>query len=370
MSQKNKDYYKILGITDKEKNLPWEEFENIEKEKYKTLAKKYHPDKQHGKSEEEKKKAEEMFKDISEAHEILSKKDKKAEYDHSKSSSFSWFGGGNSPFEGFNPFRNFDPFEVFSANGFQNRNSGIPKGNSIRIEIPLTIEEIFTGVTKKIKFKRQEPCHECGGSGLSENGKIEMCPTCGGTGQEYRANGNIQMLTTCRRCHGTGKIMVNPCKNCQGSGLELKEHEVSIDIPKGVISGAELILQGEGSLTASKDGIPGDLHVLISEKEHERFIRRNNDLLFKLEIPVLDAITGAKINVSTIDGKTLSTTISQGTEEGSTLKFANKGLPIYGQEGRFGHMIGVVSLKLPKNLNKEERELIEQLKEKEHFKSL
>lgn len=369
MSKTSKDFYKILGISEDEKKLPWDEFCKVVKSKYKKLALTYHPDRQHDKSEEDKKKAEEMFKDVSEAYTILSDKDKKAEYDNPIGGDFGGFGG--SPFGGFNPFGGFDPFEFFGANrgGGRTRAQQVQKGNSIRIEIPLTLEEIFNGVNKKVKYKRQEPCEKCNGSGIAPNGRIDTCPTCGGTGQEFRAQGNIQMMSTCRRCHGSGKIIINPCTHCQGSGLEIKEHEVSIDIPKGVMEGMELIVQGEGGLTATKDGIPGDLHVLIAEKQHDKFVRRNNDLLFELEVPILDALTGTKQNVETIDGKILSTTIQQGTEDGVNIKFANKGLPIYGKEGRFGHMIGIVKLKIPKKLNNDEKELIEQLKDMEHFKT-
>lgn len=365
----NKDYYKILGITDAEKKLSWEEFSKVVKSKYKKLALAYHPDKQHNKTEEEKKKAEEMFKDVSEAYTILSDKDKKAEYDNPMND-FSSFGGNPFGGHGFNPFGGFDPFEFFggSRQSSRQKEQYVQKGNSMRIEIGLTLEEIFNGTTKQIKYKRQEPCNHCNGSGLGENGKIEMCPTCGGTGQEFSVHGNVQMMTTCRRCKGKGKIIVNPCNHCNGSGLELADHEVSINIPKGVVDGMELIIQGEGGLTPTKDGIPGDLHVLIAEKQHDVFVRRGNDLLFELNIPILDALTGTKQNINTIDGKTLSTTITQGTEDGTNIKFANKGMPIYGKDGRFGHMIGIVKLKMPNKLNDTEKALIEQLKEQEHFK--
>ena len=359
----NKDYYKILGITEEEKQLSWDEFVKVVKSKYKKLALIHHPDRQHDKTEEEKKKAEEIFKDISEAYTILSDKEKKTEYDNP----INGFGGFN-PFGG-NPF-GFDPFEFFGGgrSHARHREQYVERGNSIRIEIPLTLEEIFEGVNKKVKYKRQEPCHECNGSGLGKDGHVDTCPTCGGTGQEFSVHGNVQMMTTCRRCGGSGKIIVNPCSTCQGSGLELKDHEVSIDIPKGVVGGMEMVVEGEGGLTKTKDGIPGNLHVLISEKEHDKFVRRGNDLLFELNIPILDALSGSKQNVETIDGKTLSTTIAQGTEDGVNIKFANKGMPIYGKDGRFGHMIGIVKLRMPKTLNNEEKELIERLKEQEHFK--
>lgn len=365
----DKNYYNILGITDDEKKLSWDEFSKVVKSKYKKLALKYHPDKQHNKTEEEKRQAEEMFKDVSEAYSILSDKAKKEEYDNPMSG-FSGFGSNPFGRSGFDPFGGFDPFEFFSG-GRQSsraRERYVQKGTSMRIEIGLTLEEIFSGTTKQIKYKRQEPCTHCNGSGLGENGKIEMCPTCGGTGQEFSVHGNVQMMTTCRRCKGQGKIVVNPCDHCKGSGLELVDHEVSIDIPKGVADGMELIIQGEGGLTVNKDGIPGDLHVLISEKEHSMFVRRGNDLLFELNIPILDALSGTKQNVNTIDGKTLSTTIPQGTEDGTNIKFANKGMPIYGKNDRFGHMIGIVKLIMPKKLNDTEKALIEQLKEQEHFK--
>ena len=281
------------------------------------------------------------------------------------------FGGGNPFGGGFNPFgEDFDPFSFFGGgrrNG-RTRQKTVQKGNSIRVQIPFTLEELYNGVHKTIKYKRQEPCHACHGKGYGADGKLEMCPTCGGTGMKLTINGSMQMMTTCPHCGGSGKILKNPCRCCGGSGLEQKDHEVEVDIPKGVMEGMELTIQGEGGLTPNADGIPGDLIVRVVEQEHDAFVRRGNDLLFEINVPVVDAILGTKMNVSTIDGKTLSTNIASGIEDGTNIKFANKGMPIYGKNGRFGHMIGIVKLVMPKKLNEEEKQLLNQLKEQEHFK--
>lgn len=278
MAENRKDYYKILGITEEEKKLPWDEFLKAEKQHYKKLALQFHPDKWTNKSEKEQKEAEEKFKEIVEAHEVLSNKEKKDAYDNPAMGGFEGFDPSN--FGGFNPFGGFDPFSFFNKSRSRTKNERqVQKGGNVRISISVTLEEVFNGANKTFKYKRQEPCSHCHGSGVGANGRIETCPICGGTGTEFKVNGAVQMMSTCRHCGGTGKVIKNPCTHCQGSGLEPKSHEVSIDIPKGIINDSDIIVCGEGNLPPTKDGIPGDLIVHVNVAEHEKFVRRNNDLL-------------------------------------------------------------------------------------------
>lgn len=354
-----KDYYKILGITDEEKKLQGADFEKVVKKKYRDLCKQWHPDKWGNKGEEERKKAEEKFKEIAEANSILSDSKKRQEYDNPMSG-FSGFGG----------FGGFDPFDMMSEFGFGGRKKQrVVKGQTMRIVVSVSLEELFEGVTKTIKYKRQGTCKNCGGSGKGPNTRIETCPHCGGTGQMFSQNGFVQTITTCPHCGGQGTKMVNPCPHCQGNGLAVEEVQLDIKIPKGAQDGFQMVAQGQGGAPMNGNGVFGDLVILIKELEHKKFERNGNDLYFDLEIPVIDAILGCNKEVTTIDGKRLTTKISSLIEDGTQIRFGGKGMPIYERNNQFGSMIGIVRLVMPKSLNDEERELLQTLKTKEHFKN-
>lgn len=355
-----KDYYQILGVTEEEKKLQGADFEKAIKNKYKKLCLQLHPDKQQGKTDKEKKDAEEKFKEVGEAYEVLSDPKKRQEYDNPMSG-FGGFGG----------FGGFDPFDIMNDFGFGggSQRQRVVKGQTMRIVVNATLEELFNGVTKKIKYKRQGTCKTCGGSGKSSNTRIETCPHCGGTGQIFRQNGFVQTITTCPHCGGQGSKMINPCPHCGGNGLAQEEVEIEINIPKGAPDGFQMVAQGHGGAPANGNGVFGDLIVLIKETEHSKFERNGNDLYFELEIPIIDAILGCNKEVTTIDGKRLTTKISSLIEDGTQIRFGGKGMPIYERHNQFGSMIGVVRLVMPKSLNDEEKHLLNELKTKEHFKS-
>lgn len=353
-----KDYYNILGITDEEKKLKDNEFEKIVKTKYRKLCLQYHPDKQQGKTEEEKKEAENKFKEVSEAYEVLSDKQKRQEYDNPMSG-----------FSGFSGFENFDPFDMMSSFGFGNRNRGPVKGQSMRLTIDVTLNELYTGVTRKIKYKRNGICKKCSGTGKTTNTRIEKCPHCNGTGQFVSINGFVQTITTCPKCGGRGTWMVNPCNSCNGNGLGVEEVELEITIPRGAMDGAKMTLQGKGCAPENGNGIYGDLIVELNEVTHKKFERNGHDLIFDLELSVIDAILGCEKEITTIDGRVLSTKISPLTEDGTQIRFNGQGMPIYGRDGYCGSMIGIVRVMMPKSLNEEEKELLSELKTKENFKS-
>lgn len=362
--ENRKDYYKILGITDEEKKLQGEEFEKILKNKYRKLCLKWHPDKCH--DESKKKEYEEKFKEIAEANEVLSDATKRSQYDNPNSGfSFDGFGGRN-PFDIMNDF-GFDPFDHFGFGGSRKQKNRVVKGQSIRINVPLTLEDIFNGVKKTIKYPCLDTCPDCKGSGMGSNSRIETCPHCGGTGALFQQKGMMQVMTTCPHCGGQGKKIVNPCTKCQGNGVVKSEKQTELNIPKGVGNGDTLTVEGGGNPPIGEKGVNGDLLIVISEVEHPKFVRRGNDLLFEMEVPIVDAILGCKVEVDTIDGKRLSTKLEQGVDSGTNIRFANKGLPIYGTN-RFGHMIGVVKTIIPKKLNNREKDLLRQLQEEEHFK--
>lgn len=353
-----KDYYKILGV---EKTATAEDI----KKAYRREAKKWHPDL--CKDETKKKEYEEKFKEVAEAYSVLSDENKRKEYDNPMS------GGANFNFGGFGGTDFSDLFSQFGFGGFNPFGGGRPKqqvvkGQSMRIVVELTLEEIFNGVTKKIRYNHYDKCHTCGGSGKTSNSKEETCPHCGGTGSQFQQEGGWQRISTCRHCGGSGKILKNPCPSCGGDGIVMTNSEIDIEIPKGVCEGFQLALEGKGNAPKNCKGEYGDLYVLVKEKEHDKFLRDGNDLIFELEVPIIDALLGCTKEVETIDGKRLSTNIPQGVEDGTKIRFNGKGLPIYGHNGMYGNMIGVVKLVMPKSLTNEERNILNSLKEKPNFR--
>lgn len=366
-----KNYYDILGITEEEKKLSGQEFNKVLKNKYRALAKRWHPDRY--KEEGEKKKAEEKFKEIAEAYAVLSDEKKRQEYDN-PNSGFKFEGFGNGGFDindilknfGFGGF-DFGGFSGFGSNSRGRGQQGIQKGQSIRITLALSLEDMYNGVDKKVRYNRYEVCPDCKGKGYGANGKMEDCPHCGGTGQEFRSMGGWQTITTCSHCHGTGKIISNPCHTCGGNGVIEKSHEAEISIPKGVCQGNQLVIEGGGNAPLHNEGINGDLLVVITEKPNDVFQRNGNDLYFELKVGVLDAILGCEKNIITIDGKTLLTKIQPCIENGTQIKFRGKGMPIYGSNS-YGDMIGIVKIVMPKYLSNEEKEAINNLRGKGNFK--
>ena len=357
-----KDYYKILGLSDSDKKLQGDEFKKKVKQNYKKNALKYHPDRQHGKSDEEKKVAEEKFKELSEAYEVLSDDTKRSQYDNP-------MGGMNFDFGGFGNFddimNGFDPFGF----GFNSRGNSqkVKKGQSIRITIGVTLEELYNGVTKQIKYKKQTKCPDCNGTGMGNGSKKETCSHCGGTGQLFSQNGGWQTITTCPYCGGKGTIITNPCKSCGGSGFVEKSTTVDIHIPKNAQDGTQLVMRGKGG-DAPNGGVDGDLLVVIREIKHDKFIRQGNDLYFQLDVPILDALLGGNVIVETIDGKQLTTKLPQGVSDGFKIRFSGKGMPYQDSNSKHGDMYGVVNLKLPTKLDENEINVLKSLKGNGNFK--
>ena len=367
-----KDYYSILGLTEEEKKLPWDEFEKVIKKKYRKIALESHPDRQTDKSDADKKKAEERFKEATEAYEVLSNKDKKAEYDNPHSN-FEFNGGTN--FSGMDIddiLRHFgfgaSDFGFGGVNfGFGNPGNVVAKGGNIRLKMMLSLDEMYNGVKKKIKYKRKNKCDECDGKGTTSNSKIEKCKHCGGTGRLYTRHGFVQQITTCPYCGGSGKVTINPCPKCGGSGLIDTEQEVEIDIPKGAAQGMQLNLQGYGNAPSNMNGVFGDLVIVLYDKGDEDFIRDGNNLVKNIDVPVVDAILGCNTTVETINGKKLKVKIPQGTEDGYTLRFGGYGMPVYGTK-EYGDMYCRVNVRMPKKLTTDEKNVLEELKTKNNFK--
>lgn len=347
-----KDYYKILGV---KKNATQDEI----KKAYRKLAVKFHPDRNKGSKD-----AEAKFKDIAEAYSILSDEKKRKEYDTPKSS-FNFESGSNGGFDEFddifNHFRGGDFNFDFGDGGTQQL-----RGSSIKITFELSLEEMLSGVKKKIKYKPFGTCAHCGGSGMTEHSRKRTCKTCGGSGKVF-GGGFISMRRTCPTCGGSGYVIENPCSHCNGHGIVQNVKEIELDIPSGVYSGLNLSYSGLGNEAPHGKGQKGDLIVHIVQKPHKKFERVGDDLHFNLKLKVINALLGCKVNITTLDGKVLQAKIDKGTSDGDQLRFKGYGMPNYSTK-MVGNMIGTVKLVMPQELNTRETELLKELRKEEHFK--
>ena len=367
-----RDYYEVLGV---DKSASAEEI----KKAYRKMAIKYHPDKNPGDKE-----AEEKFKEAAEAYSVLSDADKKARYDQfghagveGSGPDFSGgfgnlndilndlfggaFGGGFGGFSGFGG--------GFGSQRGQ-RQQRVYRGRDIRVRVKLTLEEIAKGVEKEISIEKNVPCSECGGKGAKNSSDIKTCPACQGSGQVQRVVnsflGQTVTYSTCQQCGGEGKIISNPCRSCNGTGLVRKRETIKVKIPAGVESGMQLTLQGEGH-AAKNNGINGDLLVVIEEHEHANLKREGNNLYYTKVISVVDAMLGAEVSIPCLDGD-YKIKVDAGTQSGEVVRLRGRGLPSVNGYGGTGDLYVKIAVWIPKRLSKEEKEIIESLRNKESFK--
>ena len=368
-----RDYYEVLGV---DKNASADEI----KKAYRKMAIKYHPDKNPGDKE-----AEDKFKEAAEAYSVLSDADKKARYDQfghagveGAGPDFSGgfgnlndilndlfggaFGGGFSGFGGFGG--------GFGGGRSGQRQQRVYRGRDIRVRVKLTLEEIAKGVEKEISIEKNVPCTECGGKGAKNSSDIKTCPGCQGTGQVQRVVnsflGQTVTYSTCQQCGGEGKIISNPCRSCGGTGLVRKRETIKVKIPAGVEAGMQLPLQGEGH-SAKNNGINGDLLVVIEETEHPNLKREGNNLYYTKVISVVDAMLGAEVTVPCLDGD-YKIKIDAGTQSGEVVRLRGRGLPSVNGYGGTGDMYVKIAVWIPKRLGKEDKAVIESLKDKDAFK--
>lgn len=371
-----KDYYKILGV---ERNASADEI----KKAYKKLAIKYHPDRQGDKSEQEKKEAEDKFKEAAEAYSVLSDNEKRQRYDQfgeagvNGQGGFGGFGGG-----GFTMDDIFSQFgDIFDGMGFggfggggRSRRGGAPRqyrGDDLRVRVKLTLEEIATGVTKKFKVKKDVQCHECHGSGCQSGSQPETCPHCHGTGYVMTTQrtmfGIMQNQSVCPECHGEGTIIKKKCTSCHGTGLEKGEEVVEVRIPAGVQEGMVVTASGKGN-AGPHNGVSGDIQVIISEEPHKDFVRQDQNIVYNLLLTIPQAMMGASIEIPTLEGN-VRITIKPGTQPGTCLRLRGKGLPAvegYGY-GR-GDLIVNVSVYIPEDPSKDVRKALEKVSDDKTLK--
>lgn len=383
----NKDYYSTLGI---DRNASDEEI----KKAFKKLAMQLHPDKQQGKSDAEKKAAEERFKDVNEAYSVLSDKDKRKQYDLYGTVGDMGMDGGFAPDENLaEMFRNMHSGFGFGTNFgfgddigdiFGRRRAAqrpIVKGSDIRIRVEYTLEEAYSGATKTIRYNRQTLCSECGGKG-SKTGNPTTCHHCHGSGivmETERVNSfqTISRSTTCRHCGGTGILVSDPCRKCNGLGLESTSETVDIKIPKGVVNGTVGQMDGMGNMPPRGDGISGNLIIHFVQKKHDVFVQPEgtSNLACRKNVGVLDCITGCEETVTCIDGTKVKITVPAGTKDGAVITVKKKGMPRQdnGSHGlwnstEYGDMLVYISQVMPTSLSKDEKNVIASLKNSKNFK--
>lgn len=337
------EYYEILGVP---RNATQAEI----KKAFRSLALKYHPDRNPGNKE-----AEEKFKEINEAYSVLSDPEKRANYDR--------YGRAEGVGAGFGAFTGAgfgDIFEDIFGDffGFTGQRRPRPaKGNDLRYDLEITLEESAFGTEKEINIPKWETCSTCSGSG-SKPGKGPVgCPQCKGTGHIRFQQGFFSVSKTCGSCNGTGKIVTDPCTTCKGDGKVKKVRTLSIKVPPGVDSGSRLRMSGEGD-PGVYGGPPGDLYIVIDIRKHPVFLRKGNDIYCQVNISFPQAVLGAEIEVPTLEAPS-TLKVPPGTQSGKAFHLRGKGIPRLGGHGR-GDEIVVVNIEVPKHVTQRQRELLEE----------
>jgi molecular chaperone DnaJ len=359
-----RDYYEVLGVS---KSADATEI----KKAYRKLALKYHPDKN-----PDDKEAEEKFKEAAEAYEVLSNTDKKAKYDRFGHAGMGGAAGGGFHGGGMNMDDIFEQFgDIFGGafgGGFGGRRSQArprQRGTNLRIRVKLTLEEIVSGVEKKVKVNKFVSCEPCNGTGAKDGSSFSTCKTCGGTGQVTRiANtilGQMQTTSTCPACGGQGRTIDSKCNSCGGDGIVRKEEVISVKIPAGVEEGMQLSMNGKGN-AAPRGGIPGDLLIMVEEVPHEYLKRDGSNLHYELYINFVDAVMGSSVEIPLVTGKA-KIKIEPGTQSGKVLRLRGKGVPDLQGYGT-GDLLVHINVWTPQTLSKEEKSLLEKLRNSENFK--
>lgn len=345
-----KDFYKVLGV---EKNASDEDI----KKAYRKLAMQHHPDRNKGES-----KAEEKFKEISEAYDVLKDPDKRAAYDRFGATGPMGGGGfGGAGGAGFGAAFS-DIFEdMFGDVMGGKRSTGPMRGSDVQFSLDITLEEAFKGKESKIKIPTVQPCDSCAGTGSADGGRPEKCASCDGSGRVRATQGFFTIERTCPSCNGAGTIIKSPCKKCAGAGRMRGEKTVSVSIPSGISEGQRVRLTGEGE-AGVRGGSPGDLYILIGIKPHAFFRRDGANLYCRVPIPMTTAALGGSVDVPTIDGERTKIKIPTGTQTGQQLRVKTKGMTIMRSEAR-GDMYIEVFVETPVNLDKKQTDLMKQLGE-------
>lgn len=353
------DYYSILGV---QKNATEDDL----KKAYRKLAMQYHPDKNHGNKEAEKK-----FKSINEAYDVLKDPQKRAAYDRYGHEAFAngsmgGAGGMGGGFSGFNASSFSDIFEdLFSEftggrarQGGAQAQSGAARGSDLRYNLEVALEDAFRGKQQTIKVTTSAACESCHGTGAEKGSSPETCATCHGRGAVRAQQGFFTVERSCGSCQGTGKVIKNPCKTCAGSGRTRKEKALNVSIPAGVEEGTRIRLAGEGE-AGFRGGPAGDLYIFLTIKPHRIFKRDGANIYCSVPIPLTTASLGGHIEVPTIDGGRVKVTVPEGTQTGFQFRLKGKGMSVLKSQAR-GDMYIEVAVETPVNLSKKQKDLLKE----------
>ena len=360
-----RDYYEVLGVN---KTATDDEL----KKAYRKLAKKYHPDA----NPDNKKEAEEKFKEVSEAYENLSDPQKRRMYDQFGHNGPQGFGGNQggyysystSGFDGFSDFGDIgDIFSSFFGGGFGGRTSRTKnspkKGRDLKYSMNITFEESYLGVEKEISINREEECNTCHGTKAKPGTSAKTCKSCGGTGTIKQVVstilGQMQTTKTCPNCNGEGKVIQEKCPECKGRGKIRKPVKIKVKIPAGISDNQTVVLRGEGE-PGEKGGPKGDLYIVVGIKKHSIFARNGDHVICNIPITFTQATLGAEIKIPMVDGKEEKYRIPEGTQTGTKFTIKNKGFKAVNGNWN-GDFIFTVVVQTPKKLTSEQRELLNKL---------
>jgi molecular chaperone DnaJ len=352
-----RDFYEVLGV-------PKTATEDELKKAYRKLARKYHPDLNPDNKEE----AERKIKEVNEAYEVLSDSQKRTQYDQFGHDAFQ---GGQGGAGGFNPFGGagagggfsdiFDMF--FGQSGFGGgggQRNGPEKGADLRFDMEISFEQAAFGVETEVQIPRTEECTTCQGSGAAAGTHPETCPQCKGSGQtqviQNTPFGRMVNVRACERCHGEGKIIHTPCRECKGQGRVRRNRKITVKIPAGVDTGSRLRVAHEGE-AGLRGGPQGDLYVYIFVKQHKLFTREGNDVLCEVPVSFVQAALGDEIDVPTLDGK-VKMRVPEGTQSGTVLRLKDKGIPYLRGNGR-GDQNVRIKVVTPHKLSDKQKQLLQ-----------
>jgi molecular chaperone DnaJ len=346
-----RDYYEVLGVGR-------DAGEQDIKSAYRKLALKYHPDRNPDDPT-----AEDRFKEASEAYSVLSDAQKRAAYDRYGHAGLQGAAGGGFDPGAFSDFSdilgNFFGFgDLFGTGG--SRRPRAQRGEDVRYDLEIAFEEALFGMTAEIQVPRMEACERCKGSGAEPGSGPTTCPTCHGRGEILYQQGFLSVRRTCSTCGGTGQIIRNACSECRGQGFRPVQRKLKVNIPAGVDDGTRLRLTGEGQ-PGAQGGPPGDLYVFLRVREHAFFERQEHDLHCTIPLNIAQAALGCEIDVPTFEGPQ-RLKIPEGTQSGAQFKFRHKGVAMLNGGGR-GDLIVHIDVKVPTKLNRDQRRLLEMLRD-------